>query len=209
MRFAPLEVENGLVFVILWTAKVVNKTKKSMDPLIFWPISQAFQPKNVSNKGKPSYFGCPKINCEILFSRISSWVFYENFSSLVSGTYVWLFIELSEQNLIFSCFFRFFLMILMRRSLETYAFLDSSSVDQEIHDSSMIFSSKSSKKNEKKRKNQILLRQFDKQSYIRAGNERCKIFIKTAWTDPQKKLNIIKCWAPKIAWLETFFGWKT
>ena len=107
MRFVPLEVENGLVFVILWTAKVVNKTKKSMDPLIFWPISQAFQPKNVSNKGKPSYFGCPKINCEILFSRISSWVFYENFSSLVSGTYVWLFIELSEQNLIFSVFFVF------------------------------------------------------------------------------------------------------
>ena len=48
------------------------------------------------------------------------------------------------------------------------------------------------KKNGKKRKNQNLLRQFDKQSYYRAGNEKWTDFIKTPWTDPRKKYCIIK-----------------
>ena len=56
---------------------------------------------------QPSYFGCPKFNCDTLFSRISSWGCYRFCFFFVSGTYVWLFIELSEQILIFS-FFSFF-----------------------------------------------------------------------------------------------------
>ena len=47
MRFALLEVEIESVFVILWTAKVVNKSKKSMESLIFCPISWDSQLENV------------------------------------------------------------------------------------------------------------------------------------------------------------------
>ena len=56
---------------------------------------------------QPSYFGCPEINYERLFSRIISRGFNQISSSWVSGTCVWLFIELSElifDFLIFSFF---------------------------------------------------------------------------------------------------------
>ena len=57
---------------------------------------------------QPRYFGCPEINCDILFSRIISQGFNQISSSWVSGTCVWLFIELSEQIFDFFSFFNDF-----------------------------------------------------------------------------------------------------
>ena len=68
----------------------------------------SFSTKKCLQWPKWSYFGCPKINCVTLFLRISSWVCYRFCFFFVSGTIIWLFIELSEQILIFSFFFRFF-----------------------------------------------------------------------------------------------------
>ena len=50
MRFAPLEVEIDSVVVILWAAKVVNKSKKSKQPLIFCPKTIDLGVKNVSKR---------------------------------------------------------------------------------------------------------------------------------------------------------------
>ena len=68
----------------------------------------SFSTKKCLQPAQPSYFGCPKINYATLFSRISSWGFYEICSFFVSGTIIWLFIELSEQILIFLFFPVFF-----------------------------------------------------------------------------------------------------
>ena len=56
---------------------------------------------------QPSYFEHPRINYEKHFLRISSLGFHQIWSSFVSSTYVWLFIELSEQIFDF-LFFSFF-----------------------------------------------------------------------------------------------------
>ena len=159
---------------------------------------------------QPSYFGCRKFNYVILFLRISSCGFYRICSFFVSSTYVWLFIELSEQILFFFVFFFIFSWFWWEIieepciSWKTTAWTKKYMVSQR-------FSHQNHQKNEKLRKNQNLLRQFYKQSYIRAGNEKETESIKNAWTDPGNDFLTINCRAPKIAWLrwlETFFGWK-
>ena len=45
MRFAPLEVENGLVFVMLWTVKVVSKSKKIKGSIHFLTNIRRFSAK--------------------------------------------------------------------------------------------------------------------------------------------------------------------
>ena len=190
--------------MILWTAKVMNKTQKSMGPLIFWPDTDDTVPYDVS----ADIWG--QFNYVRLFLRIISWVCYGICSFFVSGTIIWLFIELSEQILIFSVF-SFFWWFWWEKHRKSMNFLKNHCLNQEIHGFSKIFASKSSKKRKEKEKNQNLLRQFYKQSYVRAGNEKETESIKNAWTDPGKSLITINCRAPKIAWLrwlETFFGWK-
>ena len=91
----------------------MNCQSREQNEKINWSIDfliniLSFSTKKCLQPAQPSYFGCPKINYATLFSRISSWGFYEICSFFVSGTSVWLFIELSEQILIFLCFFVFF-----------------------------------------------------------------------------------------------------
>ena len=170
-------------FVILWTAKYSwfceppkSRTKRK-NQWVHWFLTNilSFSTKKCL---QPSYFGCPKINCDKTFSRTSSWGFNLISSSCVSGTYVWLFIELSEQILIFS-FFSFFWWFWWE-IIEEPCISWKTTVWTKKYMVSQTFSHQNHQKKEKKN----LLRQFYKQSYYRAGNEKETESITNAWTDP-------------------------
>ena len=92
MRFAPLEIKNGWVFVILWTAKVIKQTEKINGSIDFLSKNhRLYSPK------------CPrcwrrKINLQILLFLVGENYHSKSILILVSGLFSWLSIELSERK---------------------------------------------------------------------------------------------------------------